>query len=69
MCTLKEILEKSISEAAKEYPVIMVAGQRQVGKSTTLNHIKEKTYFFGFLPKTYRFWWLIYSDNRIIEPG
>ena len=35
-------IEKSILEATKEYPVIMVCGQRQVGKSTMLNHIKEK---------------------------
>ena len=34
-------IEKSILEATKEYPVIMVCGQRQVGKSTKLNHIKE----------------------------
>ena len=35
-------IEKSILEAARENPVIMVCGQRQVGKSTTLNHNKEK---------------------------
>ena len=35
-------IEKSILEVTKEYPVIMVCGQRQVGKSTMLNHIKEK---------------------------
>ena len=35
-------IEKSILEATKEYPVIMVCGQRQVGKSTMLNHIKKK---------------------------
>ena len=40
---MKEILKKSILEATKEYPVIMVYDQRQVGKSTMLNHIKEKT--------------------------
>ena len=34
-------MKKSILEATKEYPVIMVCGQRQVGKSTTLNHNKE----------------------------
>lgn len=34
-------IEKSILEASKEYPVVMVCGQRQVGKSTMLNHIKE----------------------------
>ena len=34
-------LEKQISEASRYYPVVMVCGQRQVGKSTMLNHIKE----------------------------
>lgn len=34
-------LENKILEAANNYPVIMVCGQRQVGKSTMLNHIKE----------------------------
>ena len=28
-------------EASRYYPVVMVCGQRQVGKSTMLNHIKE----------------------------
>lgn len=35
-------LESQIREASKFYPVVMVCGQRQVGKSTMLNHIKEK---------------------------
>lgn len=35
-------LESQIKEASKYYPVVMVCGQRQVGKSTMLNHIKEK---------------------------
>lgn len=35
-------LENKILEATKSYPVIMVCGQRQVGKSTMLNHIKEE---------------------------
>lgn len=34
-------LEKQIREASKYYPVVMVCGQRQVGKSTMLNHMKE----------------------------
>ena len=34
-------IEKNILEASKEYPVVMVCGQRQVGKSTMLKHIKE----------------------------
>lgn len=35
-------LENQIKEASKYYPVVMLCGQRQVGKSTMLNHIKEK---------------------------
>lgn len=34
-------LEEQIISASKHYPAIMVCGQRQVGKSTMLNHIKE----------------------------
>lgn len=35
-------LENQVMEASKFYPVVMVCGQRQVGKSTMLNQIKEK---------------------------
>lgn len=35
-------LESQVQEASKFYPVVMVCGQRQVGKSTMLNHIKEE---------------------------
>lgn len=35
-------IEEAILKSSKEYPVIMVCGQRQVGKSTMLNHIKEE---------------------------
>lgn len=35
-------LENQVIEASKCYPVVMVCGQRQVGKSTMLNQIKEK---------------------------
>ena len=35
-------LEGQVREASKFYPVVMVCGQRQVGKSTMLNHIKEE---------------------------
>ena len=38
---INRIIEKEIIKSAKEYPVIMVCGQRQVGKSTMLYHIKE----------------------------
>ncbi|MBQ9274065.1 MAG: ATP-binding protein [Succinivibrio sp.] len=34
-------LEQTLLEAATQYPVIMLCGQRQVGKSTLLNHLKE----------------------------
>lgn len=35
-------LESQIREASNCYPVVMVCGQRQVGKSTMLYHIKEE---------------------------
>ena len=38
---IKRNIEESILNASKNYPVIMVCGQRQVGKSTMLNHIKD----------------------------
>ncbi len=38
---INRTIEKEIFEASKYYPVVMVCGQRQVGKSTMLNHIKE----------------------------
>lgn len=34
-------LEAQVREASGFYPVVMVCGQRQVGKSTMLYHIKE----------------------------
>lgn len=34
-------MEEQILKATKYYPVVMVCGARQVGKSTMLNHIKE----------------------------
>lgn len=34
-------LEEQILNASQYYPVVMVCGQRQVGKSTMLNHIRE----------------------------
>lgn len=34
-------IEQQIINASQFYPVVMVCGQRQVGKSTMLNHIKE----------------------------
>ncbi len=41
MSYINRTMEKQIINASKSYPVIMVCGQRQVGKSTMLNHIKE----------------------------
>lgn len=38
---IKRHLENEVLKASKNYPVVMVCGQRQVGKSTMLNHIKE----------------------------
>ena len=40
---IKRHLEEEVLKASKNYPVIMVCGQRQVGKSTMLYHIKEET--------------------------
>lgn len=39
-------IEQTIQDAAKHYPVLMVCGQRQVGKSTMLYHIRgeERAY-------------------------
>ncbi len=39
---IKRHLEEEILNSSKYYPVIMVCGSRQVGKSTMLNHIREK---------------------------
>ncbi|MBO6178193.1 MAG: ATP-binding protein [Selenomonadaceae bacterium] len=39
---IKRHLEKSVLKASEQYPIVMVCGQRQVGKSTMLYHIKEK---------------------------
>lgn len=36
-------MEQQIFHASQYYPVVMVCGQRQVGKSTMLHHIKEET--------------------------
>lgn len=38
---IKRHLESEVLKASKNYPVVMVCGQRQVGKSTMLYHIKE----------------------------
>ncbi len=38
---IRRHLEAQILEASRYYPVVMVCGQRQVGKSTMLNHLRE----------------------------
>lgn len=38
---IKRHLEEQVLKASKDYPVVLVCGQRQVGKSTMLYHIKE----------------------------
>ena len=53
MVYIKRNMEKIIKEVSKVYPVLMVSGQRQVGKSTMLNHIREnnRTYVTFDNPK------------------
>ncbi|MCF0238247.1 MAG: ATP-binding protein, partial [Sphaerochaetaceae bacterium] len=41
MVYIKRFLEEQVLKASKQYPVVMVCGQRQVGKSTMLHHIME----------------------------
>ena len=41
MSYLKRQMEKSIINASKTFPVVMVCGQRQTGKSTMLKHLAE----------------------------
>lgn len=38
---IKRFLESQVLAASEQYPVVLVCGQRQVGKSTMLYHIKE----------------------------
>ena len=40
---IQRAIESTVLKASQQYPVILVCGQRQVGKSTMLNHIKEPT--------------------------
>ena len=42
MAYIKRHLEKEIIKAGKTYPIVMVCGQRQVGKTTMLYNIKSK---------------------------
>lgn len=45
---IKRNIEKTVIELSKHYPVVMVCGQRQVGKSTMLNHIKGDRKYISF---------------------
>ena len=45
---IKRNIEKTVLELSKQYPVIMVCGQRQVGKSTMLNAIKNNMKYVTF---------------------
>ena len=38
---IKRAMESSIIKASTQYPVVMVCGQRQTGKSTMLRHLAE----------------------------
>ena len=40
---IKRHLEKEVLKASKDYPVVLVCGQRQVGKTTMLYNIKQKS--------------------------
>ena len=39
---IERVLEKQILKASEQYPVVMLCGQRQVGKSTMLFRIKSE---------------------------
>lgn len=38
---IKRAMEDSVLKASTQYPVVMVCGQRQTGKSTMLRHLAE----------------------------
>ena len=40
---IKRNLEKIVSQVTKEYPVLLVTGPRQVGKTTMLQKLMEGT--------------------------
>lgn len=45
---IKRNIENTVLRLSKDYPVIMVCGQRQVGKSTMLNEIKKNRKYVTF---------------------
>ena len=40
---IKRALESMIKEVSNTYPVLLVTGPRQVGKTTLLEHVAEQT--------------------------
>ncbi len=38
---LKRQMEEAVLKASKTFPVVMICGQRQAGKSTMLKHLSE----------------------------
>lgn len=50
---IKRFLEEEIIKNSKIYPVIMVCGQRQVGKSTMLHHLMEPEWKYVTLDDQY----------------
>ena len=51
---IKRSLEKVVLQVSKEYPVVLISGPRQVGKTTMLKKLMEGTdrYQYGIS----RFW-------------
>lgn len=45
---IKRNIEATVLKLSQSYPVIMVCGQRQVGKSTMLNYIKDDRKYVSF---------------------
>lgn len=39
---IKRSIEKELKKLSESFPVVMITGSRQVGKTTLLNNIKEK---------------------------
>lgn len=55
---LKRQMEEAVLKVSKTFPVVMVCGQRQAGKSTMLKHLSESD------RKYVKSW-----DHREINPG
>ena len=46
---IKRSIENQLSKLSESFPVIMVTGPRQVGKTTLLNNIKEEKKIKSFI--------------------